>query len=442
MNINLNKHLMVRIRYVFTQGNNAYYQRKIPLDVLDRYPGKTHIKLNLRTTDPEVIASKVGKLNKQYEAEWASLRRDPSVTVASVREEAKKLLNSYGVGDPRNADEEGVSHFFDRLEVKRQAHAETHYDPEDAYRNSSVRDYLSGPEVEAIRLLNTADKFLITDALELYLREHPKRGQPRYEKLEIYTRRVIDTLIEVIGDKPLEDVSREDAYRFRDALLAKTKTETASRNITVVRAVFSRCIAEKCLTIANVWQKLAIAGLGKDSNSRKSFKGGELEKLRGLCHEKDDEIRWLLAMILDTGARLGEVAGLALEDIHLEGEEVPYLDIRELPWRPLNKSEGSKRKVPLVGDALWGAKRLLEFRDKNQPYAFPRYILDGNCETNTPSATLNKFMRSNDIPHTVHELRHTMRDRLRNTGATRDIQDAVGGWGKIRLATITGRDTC
>ena len=87
---------------------------------------------------------------------------------------------------------------------------------------------------------------------------------------------------------------------------------------------------------------------------------------------------------------------------------------------------------------MWGAQRLLEARGKGQPYAFPRYIKDGNCETNTPSATLNKYMRTNGIPHTVHELRHTMRDRLRNTGATKDIQDAVGGWGEEEISDNYG----
>ena len=42
------------------------------------------------------------------------------------------------------------------------------------------------------------------------------------------------------------------------------------------------------------------------------------------------------------------------------------------------------------------------------------------------------------LPHTCHELRHTMRDRLRNTGATKDIQDAVGGWGKVDIAGTYG----
>ena len=95
--------------------------------------------------------------------------------------------------------------------------------------------------------------------------------------------------------------------------------------------------------------------------------------------------------------------------------------------------------MPLVGDALWAAGRLLEHADKGQPYAFPRYIVEGNCETNSPSATLNKFMRTKGLPHTVHELRHTMRDRLRDAGVTKDLQDAIGRWGKEDVGSTYGK---
>ncbi|MCC2683058.1 MAG: integrase, partial [Nitrosospira multiformis] len=47
------------------------------------------------------------------------------------------------------------------------------------------------------------------------------------------------------------------------------------------------------------------------------------------------------------------------------------------------------------------------------------------------SATLNKWIKSRlDANKTTHEFRHTIRDRLRDVGAPKDIQDAAGGWGK------------
>ena len=62
-------------------------------------------------------------------------------------------------------------------------------------------------------------------------------------------------------------------------------------------------------------------------------------------------MRWLVALISDTGMRLAEAAGLHTDDLHLD-DAVPYVEIRPHPWRSL-KTKGSQRRVPLVGASLW-----------------------------------------------------------------------------------------
>ena len=72
----------------------------------------------------------------------------------------------------------------------------------------------------------------------------------------------------------------------------------------------------------------------------------------------DDDMRWLIALISDTGMRLGEAAGLHLDDIRLN-EPIPHIDLKPHPWRSL-KTKGSERCIPLVGAALWAAGRIVE----------------------------------------------------------------------------------
>ena len=69
--------------------------------------------------------------------------------------------------------------------------------------------------------------------------------------------------------------------------------------------------------------------------------------------EHDDDMRWLIALISDTGMRLAEPAGLHVDDIKLD-EDIPYVDIKAHPWRSL-KTKGSQRQVPPVGVSLWAA---------------------------------------------------------------------------------------
>lgn len=143
-------------------------------------------------------------------------------------------------------------------------------------------------------------------------------------------------------------------------------------------------------------------------------------------------MRWALALQVDLGGRIAEVIGLALDDLHVDAL-IPYVDIRPHPWRTL-KNEGSARRVPLVGLALWAAKRIKQTAKPQQIYAFPRYINQEAvvhvCKAVSASNALNDWIRGLQIDRTTHCLRHTMRDRLRAVGAPRDIQHAIGGWGQ------------
>ena len=100
-------------------------------------------------------------------------------------------------------------------------------------------------------------------------------------------------------------------------------------------------------------------------------------------------MRWLVALISDTGMRLSEAAGLSKDDINLD-DEVPYVDIKPHPWRRL-KTAGSKRKVPLVGYSFWAAKQAVT--GSSSSYLFPKYCDDRGCNSNSASAALNKWLK-------------------------------------------------
>ena len=52
-----------------------------------------------------------------------------------------------------------------------------------------------------------------------------------------------------------------------------------------------------------------------DSQGRQPVPQDKLIILQKACQETDDEMRWLLALISDTGMRLSEAAGLRRGDI-------------------------------------------------------------------------------------------------------------------------------
>ena len=133
--------------------------------------------------------------------------------------------------------------------------------------------------------------------------------------------------------------------------------------------------------------------------------------------------------------RLAEVMGLAISDIHLDCA-TPFIDLKPHPWRRL-KTESSTRKVPLAGASLWAAIRICD--SASSEYAFPSYIRDGTCLSNSASVALNKWLKRHVPPGcTVHSFRHSMRDRLRAVECPKDIVDQIGGWASISVGEAYG----
>lgn len=434
MHFRLGSHLFVKIKYVFQRGAVCYWQRKPPKDLADRFP-RGPLKTNLNTCDPTVIAGKVARLNREFETLCEAMRRDPAMKPTPPRKEAERLLRSHGLPPSgRGADELAASLFFDKLSAKREAYALASEDPEEAYRDAPLADFLTPPEVEAVRLLNSEDTFLLSDVCELYLSaENPKSLRANFAKLEGDARRYFKNLIALVGDKPFANTTRDDVKRYRDNRLAHgNKATSVRRAVNVLRAAFQFAIHDKALTLPNVCNGLTIRGEDDDTESRRPFSPSELDTLGRLCRDADDFRRWILALQADTGTRLGEVVGLRLEDLRLV-DEIPHLKLCEYPGRTL-KNKNSARLIPLLGLAKWAACRIVETAKPGQVYAFPDYVRpdrpDRMINATAASATLNKWLRAHGLDHGTHDFRHAFRDRLRNALVPEGIQKAVGGWGR------------
>jgi integrase len=141
-----------------------------------------------------------------------------------------------------------------------------------------------------------------------------------------------------------------------------------------------------------------------------------------------DQLRCILTLVAETGARLAEIVGLAADDVHLRAA-VPYLEIREHSWRSL-KTLGSSRKVPLTPRALAAVRAALRLAD-GSPFLFPAYTADNHCKADSASASLVKWVRGRPgLTGTKlgnHSLRHGMEDLLRAVGCPDSVRDQITG---------------
>lgn len=264
---------------------------------------------------------------------------------------------------------------------------------------------------------------LLSEALETYLR---LKGVNKDKTFHRGARRNIEAVINALGDRPVDEYFSSDAALFRDQSFERgLNTASVKRNFSTIRAVINLTITEQGIECNNAFARTFMPDRD-DVTKRKSVPLTSIRMLQKLCKRLDDDQRWLLALISDTGMRLSEALGLHIEDLKLDNK-IPYIDLKPHPWRPL-KTSSSERKIPLVGSALWAAVRIKSNSDGSL-FAFPRYTSSKKCNANSASAALNKWMKPR-LPEgcVIHSFRHSLRDRLRSVKCPSDIIDEIGGW--------------
>ena len=205
---------------------------------------------------------------------------------------------------------------------------------------------------------------------------------------------------------------------------------TGKRVFASVRLIINLTMREHGIEGTNAFSGTFMPDRG-DASTRQPIPIEKLKVIQQRCQTTDDEPRWLVALISDTGMRLSEAAGLAREDIVLDAD-ISHVTIRPHSWRRL-KTKRSERTLPLVGCSLWAARRAVE-ASHYSPYLFPRYCNDKGCKANSASAALNKWLKQTiGDGFVMHSFRHSMRDGLRAVACPADMIDQIGGWSKASV---------
>ena len=133
-------------------------------------------------------------------------------------------------------------------------------------------------------------------------------------------RRSCGYLIDCCGMKDLHDYVRSDATKFRDYLFAKgLNGASVARIFGTVRAVINLALSEFGLAIVNPFSNVYFdhnVGVKKHH----PVNPDDIKKVQEECYKADDEKRWLISLIADTGMRLAE--GTTLDEmLWPEGKE-------------------------------------------------------------------------------------------------------------------------
>jgi len=365
------------VPYTFLRGGYYYFTRRVPADLRQHYK-YPRIVQGLRTSSPQEAKLQAKIEAAKLDAYWTQMRLAKSEVLGL------SLIKDGG----------------------------------DVHRLNSPYDQSEW----------TFEGPTLLDALGVYLEQ---KGSGKAKSFRQSAERACGYVIDNCGNKPLAAYTRQDALIFRDWLVARGLTgSSVTRNFSYVKAVINFALSEFALDVRN-----SFVGVYHDRSkgvvTRRPIPLDALRRDQRECVQIDDDIRWLVALVSDTGMRLAEAAGLSVNDFNLQAD-IPFVEVRKHPWRSL-KTSASARVIPLSGMALWAAQRILQ-EVGTSSYAFPRYNRGSHTSSNSASAAINKWLK-NYVPDgcTMHSFRHSMRDRLRAVQCPADIADQIGGWATGRV---------
>ena len=415
----------INVAYLVYKGvkkSTPYYQRRVPLPLVARF-GKQVIKQKLDKKDGP-FARQANNIAAWHDHLFASMIGDPNIVLPANKKAAEGLLFTYGLkpGDGQvklTALQNGGAEFTDQPQL---------IDWDVDYAEKAERGTLTDNDRLAMQALYKPLPVMCSELWDAYLKDE-QRTTKWIKKHKMY----FDRFIKIVGDLPVQTLSIEIARSYRDEReCLKLKSETVQKEIKFIKAVLNKGMRELGINVRNPFDGVRANRLGKDSVKRETLNTAELKGVIAACQAKGDDLALILLLVAFTGARLGEIIGLRLQDLRLTGK-FPSIQIREYGQRTL-KTSNSARELPLHPLVLPLLK--LQYKavaKEKKKVLFPRYA-DGKSipSSDTASATLNKRLKNlvTDKHITNHCFRHTLEDRMRNVDITKDRRDEFLGHAK------------
>ena len=421
--------LRTKIKHVDRLPSGALrFRRRFPEDVAEHL-GQRTLQVHIRNREGVKFAVEYQAVMEQWESIVATARASMDPSVADKKTSQQRwhdaLMTAAGL-------REGVVGLDPEAPETGRMILETMKTKPDPIAAKALMD----PEAPA-------PKPTLEDAVKLYRQDNSITDGSR-EDVELS--RIFGRLEEALG--PLKDIaidilSRDYVRTYLKHMLglkmadwAPLSIGSSKREARIITAVVTHAIREMDIAVANAFTALHWP---EEENVAMDLRNPLPDTIVSqmqikLATARNEELRLIWSVLASTGARLGEIAGLTLDDIKLD-QDIPHILIQPNAVRRL-KTNSSNRSVPLSVTAQAALREALsgvEGPDPNAP-VFPRYARKRGADA--LSAVLMKNLRTitKDKRLSVHGLRHRVSDRLREAGSPTEVRQGFLGHANQAIA--------
>lgn len=474
--------------HLYRHRNGRYYFfRRIPKDLLPAYPGRTHLKQALGTSDLQEAKRLVRLRSTQADQEFAQARkyanaqlvqeltpeeieRIAAIWYAHLLEEDEEY-RAEGLGD-REFEKYGETlEFLEPGEKRALAKGDIGFigdEVEDFLQSVGILVPPKGTEShrrllfaclkewvrasQGIRQRHSGE-IIDTPAAPLLLAPPSRTNRPNgieagntisdlwdawcrekepSAKLRSDWNASVRRFIEVCGDLPIAAVTRSSVLDFRDALYEmpgrrgeKLAPATVRKQITALSTMFGLAVQHGQLD-RSPFANIQIRDEGAPKG-RESFTPEDLKAIFGTPLGTRDSDRWLPVLGLYTGARLEELGQLLVSDVR-EEDGIRFLDINDEGEKQL-KTPGSRRRVPLhpdlerIGFLQFHAERLRSVGPEAPLFGDLRRSTRGKV-TEAFSKRFGRHLRAVGITD-PDKVFHSFRHTFKRLGRASEVDNAI-----------------
>lgn len=393
------------------RSGTYYIRRRVPARFAS-VEGRNEVWISLKTDSQKLAQEKAQRVWMEHLRAWEAQLLGQSDDAFERQKSAKLVAQGMGF-DYVPIDQ--VAQLSTEAILERVEAAVSAIGP----RNEQTLSALLGAEpAQKLRLSEVLEKFW-ENSQDLIL----GKSADQVRRWKNPRKKAFANFISVVGDLPVDELTKSDFLQFRKWWLTRIEMEGLTPNSANKDLVHLQSVLKKVNDLLSLNLTLEFGGQKlkeKPKTDRPPFSDVWIVEriLRpGALDGLNPEARAILLVMINTGCRPSEIAGLSPDEIVLDGP-VPYIMIRNNIHRQL-KSDPSKRDIPLVGISLEAMRRF--------PQGFAHY----RAKPSTLSATVNKYLRENGLlesqKHVMYSLRHSFEDRMLDAGIDDRIRRELFG---------------
>ena len=426
-------------RYLNKRGKKWHYVRRVPTRVR-HLDGRDSVRVTLRTNSLEIARERRDAqeaVDDQYWATLLDLYARPEIVDSRKLEFAERRYRAARARASARGlsyipvDELAITYGLEDIIERIQAFDRVDKGDKSARTKTEAEGLLGGAPRPSPRLTEAFDIYCEKIAVTELLAKSPNQ-----KRLWMKTKqRPIGYFIDVVGDKPITDITRDDALKFYNWWGERLKPKkgkkplqanTANRDLGNLRKLvreYFKYIGEE--SRQNPFRNLSFKETVKaevppfenDWVRSKILVPGALDGIK-------DQARLIVYALIETGCRPSELANLREEDIFLD-TDAPHISIRPRRGREI-KTASSIRDIPLVGVSLEAMKR--------SPKGFPHYRDRNDLLSQSLMSTFRTRGLFPSEKHVIYSFRHSFEKRMLEAGLDYGLRCLLMGHATSRPA--------